>query len=201
MAESIDKEIFDSIRKRGRGFVFFARGYSHFSNPKRVQKALEQLVANGSIIRVARGIYCFPKKDKIWGTGYLYPPYDDIANAIAKKESAKIVPTGVHALNRVGLSEQLPLRFVYLTSGRSKTIKLEDGQELRFVHTALKNLQFYSRNAMLVTFALKEIGKENITDEQKEHVLQFLANEKKTHLKHDLALMPEWIQMIIQQLL
>ncbi len=201
MAESIDKEILTNIKKRGRGFVFFARGYSHFSNPKRVQKALEQLVANGSIIRVARGVYCYPKKDKVWGTGYLYPSCDDIAYAIAQKEGARIVPTGIHALNRVGLSEQLPLQFVYLTSGRTKNVKLENGQELHFVHTALRNLQFYSRNAMLVTFALKEIGKENITDEQKEHVLQFLANEKKAHLKHDLALMPEWIQIIIQQLL
>ena len=201
MAESIDKEIFTNVRKRGRGSVFFAREYLRFSNPKRVQKAMEQLEAQGLIVRVARGIYCYPKKDKVWGTGYLPPSYDDIANAIAKKEQAKIVPTGVHALNRVGLSEQMPTRFVYLTSGRSKTVKLVDGQELHFVHTALKNLQFYSRTAMLVTFALKEIGKNNVTQEQVQHVQQLLANENKSHLRHDLAMTPEWIQTIVKQVI
>lgn len=199
--ESVDNKILESIKKRGRGVVFFKDEYTHYSNPKRVQKALEQLVDKGLVIRVARGIYCYPKKDKVWNTGYLPPSYDDIANAIAKKERAKIVPTGVHALNRLGLSEQLPMRFVYLTSGRTKNAELADGHTLQFVHTALKNLLFYNRTAMLVTFALKEIGKDQLTDEQKEHVLQLLKEEDTNALKHDLALMPDWIQTVVQQVL
>ena len=199
--ESVDNEILTSLKKRGRGTVFFKDEYAHYSNPKRVQKAIEQLVEKGLVVRVARGIYCYPKKDKVWNTGFLPPSYDDIANAIAKKERAKIVPTGVHALNRLGLSDQLPMRFVYLTSGRTRSVQLADGRTLQFVHTALKNLQFYNRTAMLVTFALKEIGKEHLTDEQKQHILQLLENEDKSGLKHDLALMPDWIQTIVQQAL
>lgn len=199
--ESVDNKILESIKKRGRGVVFFKDEYAHYSNPKRVQKALEQLVDKGLVIRVARGIYCYPKKDKVWNTGYLPPSYDDIANAIAKKERAKIVPTGVHALNRLGLSEQLPMRFVYLTSGRTRNAELADGHTLQFVHTALKNLLFYNRTAMLVTFALKEIGKDQLTDEQKEHVLQLLKEEDTNALKHDLALMPDWIQTVVRQVL
>ncbi len=181
--------------------MFFADEYAHYSNPKRVQKAMEQLVEKGLVIRVARGIYCYPKKDKVWNTGFLPPSYDDIANAIAKKEHSKIVPTGIHALNRLGLSEQIPMRLVYLTSGRSRTLQLTDGQTLQFVHTSLKNLAFHNRTAMLVTFALKEIGKDNLTEEQKEHILQLLKQEDPESLKRDLSLMPDWIQMIIQQAL
>lgn len=199
--EGIDDKIIASIKKRGRGTVFFAREYSHFSNPKRVQKAMEQLVAKGLVVRVARGIYCFPKKDKVWNTGFLPPSYDDIANAIARKEHAQIVPTGVHALNRLGLSEQIPMRLIYLTSGRSRTLQLTDGQTLQFVHTPLRNLAFHNQTAMLVTFALKEIGKDNLTEEQKAHVLQLLRQEDPESLKRDLSLMPDWIQMIVQQAL
>jgi hypothetical protein len=54
---------------------------------------------------------------------------------------------------------------------------------------------------MLVTFALKEIGKDNLTEEQKEHILQLLKQEDPESLKRDLSLMPDWIQMIIQQAL
>ena len=199
--EGIDNNILTSLQKRGRGVVFFKDEYAHYSNPRRVQKALEQLVEKGRVIRVARGIYCYPKIDKVWGTGYLPPSLDDIANAIAKKERAKIVPTGVHALNRLGLSEQLPMRFVYLTSGRTKSIELADGRTLQFVHTALRNLEFYNRTALLVTFALKEIGRGHLTEEQKAHVLELLRKEDKNSIKHDLALMPDWIQTIIMDVL
>ena len=58
--ESTDSKIITSIKKRGRGTVFFADEYAHYSNPKRVQKAMEQLVEKGLVIRVARGIYCYP---------------------------------------------------------------------------------------------------------------------------------------------
>lgn len=197
--ESIDNSILTSLKKRGRGVVFTKDDYAHYSNPKRVQKALEQLVNQGHVIRVARGIYCYPKKDKVWGTGYLPPSYDDIANAIAKKERAKIVPTGVHALNRLGLSEQLPMRFVYLTSGRTRSIELADGHTMQFVHTALRNLAFHNRTAMLVTFALKEIGREHLTEEQKAHVLGLLQKEDGYSIQHDLALMPDWIQTIVME--
>lgn len=199
--ESIDNKILTSLKKRGRGVAFFPDEYAHYSSPKRAQKALEQLLAKGLIIRVARGIYCYPKKDKVWNTGYLPPSYDDIANAIAKRDCTKIVPTGVHALNRLGLSEQLPTRFVYLTSGRTKSVTLADGQKLYFVHTAPKNLQFRNKTAMLITFALKEIGKDNLTDEQKEQVQQLLRREDKDSLLHDLAYMPDWIQTITQEIL
>lgn len=197
--ESIDNSILTSLKKRGRGVVFMKDEYAHYSNPKRVQKALEQLVDQGHVVRVARGIYCYPKKDKVWGTGYIPPSYDDIANAIAKKERAKIVPTGVHALNRIGLSEQLPMRFVYLTSGRTRSIELVDGHTMQFTHTALRNLAFQNRTAMLVTFALKEIGREHLTDEQKAHVLELLQKEDKHTIQHDLSLMPDWIQTIVMK--
>ena len=77
--ESIDNDILTSLKKRGRGVVFTKDDYAHYSNPKRVQKALEQLEKQGHLVRVARGIYCYPKKDKVWGKGYLPPSYDDIA--------------------------------------------------------------------------------------------------------------------------
>ena len=50
--------------------MFYADEYAHYANPDRVRKALEQLTKAEEIIRVARGIYCFPKKDKLFGTGY-----------------------------------------------------------------------------------------------------------------------------------
>lgn len=197
--ESIDYKILKSLKKRGRGTVFYADEYAHYANPNRVRKALEQLTKAGQIIRVARGIYCFPKKDKLFGTGYLLPSFDDVAVAIAKRDGARIVPTGVHALNRVGLSTQLPMNFVYLTDGKSRKVTLLDGHSLQFIHTSPKNLQFHNQQAMIITFALKEIGKNNLTDEQLTHIVKLLNTEGKDKIMQDIALMPDWIQNIVQQ--
>ena len=43
--------------------------------------------------------------------------------------------------------------------------------------------------------------KDHLTEEQKAHVLQLLQNEDKNSIKHDLALMPDWVQTIVMEVL
>ena len=63
------------------------------------------------------------KIDKVLGLGILYPTFEEIAAAIARRDKAKIVPTGIYALNQLGLSTQLPMNVVYLTEG-SPTVNI-----------------------------------------------------------------------------
>ena len=195
--ESVDSKILAIVKKCGRGKVFFKQDLSRISNPKRVQKALEQLTDAGRIIRVARGIYCYPKIDKFFNTGIVPPSCDDVAAAVAKRDGAKIVPTGAHAMNRLGLSTQVPMNFVYFTDGKSRKIELLDGRSITFVHTALKNLQFKNSTAMLITFALKEIGQENIEQQQIAHIQNIIRQEGKDKIMQDIVRMPDWIKNII----
>ena len=152
------------------------------------------------IIRVARGIYCYPKIDKILGLGVIYPTFEDIAQYIAKRDKARIVPTGSYALNVLGLSTQVPANVVYLTDGSPRQIKLNSGKGIKFIKTAPKNLAFKNKLAMLLTFALKEIGEENINNEQKQHIANLLKNEDKSIIEKDFGLMPAWIQKLISNL-
>ena len=73
---------------------------------------------------MARGIYCYPKIDTELGLGVIYPSFDDIAQAIAKRDKAKIVPAGAYAVNKLGLSTQVPMNAVFLTSGESRKIEI-----------------------------------------------------------------------------
>ena len=52
---------------------------------------------------------------------------------------------------------------------------------------------------MLITFALKEIGADNITPEQEQAIMSLLRNETKESVMSDLALMPEWISLIVRR--
>ena len=168
--QSIEDKILESLGKCGRGTVFFADRFSRLGSAERLRKAMEILTKRGSIVRVARGVFCYPKKTpaflKEMGivSEYQMPSSDDIANAIAKRDRIKIAPTALHAQNLLGLSQQMVMNYVYLTDGRAKKVKLENGGLIEFKHTVAKNLAFTNRLAMLITFALKDYGQDGVTD-------------------------------------
>ncbi len=195
--QSIEERIITSISKRGRGAIVSPLDYAGYGDSKAVQKAFERLTASGKLIRVARGIYCYPKIDKVLGLGVLYPTFEEIAAAIARRDKAKIVPTGVYALNKLGLSTQLPMNVVYLTDGSPRMVRLDGERGIQFKHTAKKNLAFQNDFAMLLTFAMREIGEENLTPEQLAHVRELIKTVPFETIKKDFALIPAWIRKII----
>lgn len=198
--QSIDDKIYNKVRKCGRGLIFSANDFTNTGEPKSVRKALERMTNAGVIIRVTRGIYCYPKIDKVLGLGAIYPAFEEIAQYIARRDKARIVPTGSYALNVLGLSTQVPANIVYLTDGSPRKITLKSGRGIKFIKTAPKNLAFKNRLAMLLTFALKEIGEGNVTEEHKQHIADLLKNEDKAAIEKDYALMPNWIQLLISRL-
>jgi hypothetical protein len=72
--------------------------------------------------RIAEEVKTYPKVDK--ELGVLFPSTEEIAKAIARRDKARIVPTGVQALNKLGLSTQVPMKVVYLTDGAARTVKV-----------------------------------------------------------------------------
>lgn len=195
--QSIENKILTSILKCGRGKIVFPQDFASYGTPNAVHKAFGRLVASGKLLRVAQGIYCYPKIDKVLGLGVLYPTFEEIATAIARRDKAKIVPTGIFALNKLGLSTQLPMNLVYLTDGSPRKVKLDGERGIQFKHTAKKNLAFQNDFAMLLTFALREIGEENLTPEQSVHVRELIKAVPFETIKKDFALIPAWIRKII----
>ena len=62
--------------------------------------------------------------------------------SIAKRDKARIVPTGVYALNALGFSTQIPMNVVFLTDGAARKIKVGNGQGIVFKRTVAKNLSY-----------------------------------------------------------
>ena len=112
-----------------------------------VAKALERLTRKGGLVRIARGLYCYPKIDRKFGLGIQYPTVNEIAEKVARQSEARVVPTGMHALNVLGLSAQVPMNYVFYTDGNSRTVNLFNGRKLRFKRVALKNLAYQNKNA------------------------------------------------------
>lgn len=199
MTQSIENIILNSIRKRGRGTIFFSSDFSKLGEKSAVLKALERMTAAGIIIRVARGVYCYHKIDKELGLGTLYPTYEEIAQAIAKRDKARIVPAGIYAMNRLGLSTQVPMNVVYLTDGSPRKVVINGNRGILFKHVAPKNLAFQNQLAMLINSALKEIGQDNITEADKTRIKSLLSDESRDSVMQDIKLMPDWIASIIRE--
>lgn len=94
MIESIEDKINNSIKRRKNGVIFFASDFVRLGNGQAVNKALERLAKSQKIMRLSKGIYCKPKIDTELGLGIICPTLEDIAEAIAKRERTRIMPTG-----------------------------------------------------------------------------------------------------------
>ena len=145
---------------------------------------------------MARGIYARLHQDSILGT--IYPSTEEIAKAIAKRDKATIVPTGSLALNALGLSTQVPLNVVYLTDGSARKIDLGK-RKIIFKKTSPRNLAAIGAISKLAIQALKEIGKDNLKEREKEIILEHLKKEDPYKLEHDIRMAPEWIRVIMRQ--
>lgn len=194
--QTTDNKILTKIKKAKRGSLFFIDDFIAFGNSKTVAKALERLQKNGEITRVARGIYAILEKDSI--IGELQPSTEKIAEAIRKRDKSRIIPTGNLALNSIGLSTQVPTNLVYLTDGSARTIDLGK-RKIRFKKTSPKNLSAIGKISGLVIQALREIGRENVTENEIRIVLEQLKNEDPYRLEHDIRLAPEWIRIIMRK--
>ena len=198
MFKSVEEHIFINIRKAGKGTLFFIESFITYGNPEAVKKALQRLVNTGELERVATGIYVRPQTDSV--IGKLTPGIEEIAKAIAKRDKARIVPTGLYALNRLGLSTQVPLNVVYLTDGTARKVRIGN-RTITFKKTTPKNVAAVGEISRLVIQALRTIGKDKVTDDEIKHIQTLLSKEKPTRLQHDIRLAPVWIREIMMPVL
>lgn len=198
MIESSEIQILNKIKKAKRGSLFFVEDFLNFGNSKAIAKALERLVDKGEISRVARGIYARLEKDPILGP--VKPGAEAIVKAIAKRDKARIVPTGVLALNALGLSTQVPMNVVYLTDGAARRINIGK-RRIIFKKASPKNLATIGDISGLAIQALKEIGKDKVTENEERIILEHLKSENKYRLEYDIRLAPEWVRIIMRQAL
>ena len=58
--QDIEDKIYNKDKKCGRGIIFSSSDFTRYGEPKSVLKSLERMAASGTIIRVARGFFCYP---------------------------------------------------------------------------------------------------------------------------------------------
>jgi predicted transcriptional regulator of viral defense system len=194
--QSSHNQIELKIKKSPKGKIFFADDFVKFGSSDNVRKILSRLEKEGLLERLAQGIYLVPKKDELLGT--LYPTTEEIAKEIAKRDKARIAPTGSLALYQLGITTQIPLKAVYLTDAAQRVIAIGN-RTIQFKKTTPRNLAIKDHLLMLITQALKEIGYQKVTDLQIQKLKPFMLQLDVEILKSQLKFAPVWVQKIINE--
>lgn len=186
------------LSKVKKGSILFPTDFRGMGTEGAIKMALSRLVKEGKLKRVAHGIYYMPKTDPLLGE--LHPGAENIAEAIAQKEKILIRPSGASALNKLGLSTQVPTRLVYITNGSPRKIKI-GRMTVVFKATTSKKLAMEGPISGLVIQALEELDLTNIHPETAKKIKGLLLKENPGKLKHDLALAPARLHDYIMKLL
>jgi len=196
--QPIEDKIISRIYGRGRGWAFTKVDFIAEFGAANIHKALSNLAGSGRIRRVCRGVYDYPAYSELLQQP-LSPDLDQVARALARKFNWRILPSGDAALNLLGLSTQVPGRWVYLSDGPSR--KYEIGkQTLQFKKSALKEMGFKHRESGLVVQALKALGRERVTSSVIEKIRQQLDAKTREQLLKDTRTVTGWIHQWIKEI-
>ena len=141
------------IEEADNGTLFFNNSFPEFDD-EYVGQILSDLAKDGVIHHLSRGVYLKTEETRF---GLVYPPMEKIAEAIAQRDNAQVIPTGATAQNILGLSTQVPMNAVFLTSGSARKIQL-GGRTITFRRAVPKNFAVKGRYTCLIVQALKYIG-------------------------------------------
>ena len=163
-----------------------------------VGSILSELTTEGMLVKIAHGIYAKPRRSKF---GVVLPSVDKVVQAIATRDNAKVLPSGMTALNALGLSTQVPMNYTYLTTGSERTVNLSN-RKVVLKRGVPKNFCYGTRLISLLVQALKALKKENVGEEELNIIQQLVSKEtdKKT-LAKDVDMMPAWMKRIIKPML
>ena len=189
--QSIHSQLEDKILSLKKGAIVFVSDFAEFGTAENVKKVLLRLEKKQLLVRLAHGIYLYPKIDK--ELGILYPSTESIAEAIAKRDKIRIIPTGIYALQQLGISTQIPMNVIYLTDGAPRKIKVGK-RTITFKKTVPKNLAIKNKILSNIVQGLKKLGKENITDEVKQKINQALEKVPVEILKEEILNAPVWVR-------
>lgn len=195
MQNTVEYKVRRTLTRVRYGTVLFTSSFPQF-DLEYVTKLLAQFEKEGLITRIAKGIYVKAKKTRF---GVVYPSAFELVTEIAKRDKAKIIPTGETAANRLGFSTQIPMNTCFLTSGSSRTLKLGN-RTVTLTHGAPKNFAYKGKLMPELVQALRSIGENNITETVEKRVAQLLnETPEATTIEHDLLLIPVWIRQIIKR--
>lgn len=196
--KNISNQILSRIYGLGRGAVIAPNDFVDIAGQLTILKSLSRLTNEGKIRRLMRGIYEYPAQSRILKSP-VPPDPDAIARAIARSHGWTIVPTGNSALNRLGLSTQVPAQWQYFTDGPDKRYSWE-GRKLLFKHRTIKEVSGLSPKTALLVQALKALGKDRTGEAEITKLCSKLNEQERACALREARHVTSWVYEIIKHI-
>ena len=196
-AHSIDSKVLDRIRQKTTGAVFTPADFADLGSRVAIDHALSRGARAGRLQKLARGVYDSPRRHP--RLGLLAPSMDDIARALAGRDASRLQPSGAHAANVLGLSDQVPVRAVYLTDGRSRTVQIGK-RTVVLKKTTPRNMATAGRISGTVIQALRWLGQRHVDDRLIARLRKRLRENDRKQLLAYTRFAPAWIAGVMRRL-
>ncbi len=195
--KSVDNQLLSRICAKGGGWVFTPADFLDLGSRTAVGLALMRYARAGTIRKLARGLYDVPQKHPRFGQ--LAANSNAIANALKGRDAIRLQPSGAYAANILGLSDQVPVRLVFLTDGPSRRVKIGK-QEIVLKQTTPRNMATAGRISGTVIQALRWLGQRHVDDAVIAKLRRNLKPKDKATLLQDASYAPAWVGDIFHQL-
>jgi len=196
-AQSVDGKVIGRIRGKGKGWVFTPADFQDLGSRTAVGLALMRHTRAGMIRQLDRGLYDYPASDPRFGL--LSPSTDTIAEALKGRDAAHLQPTGAYAANMLGLSDQVPMKTVFLTDGPSRQVRIGK-REIVLKHTTTRNMAGAGTPSGLVIQALRWIGRAHVDARMVALLKSRLSDDDRRRLMKDIRYAPAWVADVIRQI-
>ena len=118
---SLPSQILTRADDSPEGTLLCPSALLHLGSRAAVDQALSRLARKGELIRVCQGVYVRPIQTRF---GPRPPAVEKVIASLSALWGETIVPCGGMTANALGLTAQVPVRQVYLTSGPNRKLKL-----------------------------------------------------------------------------
>ena len=185
---SLKAQILEYAASKPEGSAVNARGLLHLGTRSAIDQALSRLARDGKLMRVCQGVYVLPVETRF---GSRPPALDGVINSLSTLWGVTIVPSGGWAANSLGLTKQIPVRPVFLTSGTDRVLKL--GNMMAELRSA-PNWQLIAPNSA-VGNAVRAVAWLGPAEAGKglDAIRQRLTPEELLELADVQAIVPQWV--------
>ncbi len=163
-----------------------------------IKQALSRLTRDGTVQRVGRGVYAWPRFSSLFQEN-VPPSVDALAKAWARSNQLKIVPFGAYAANLLGLSTQVPAKYVYYTNGRTQRVRL--GKiDVQFLNRGPRTMDVKGELTAHIFQALRYLGNDGVTPEVVARVRSLIRSRDREDIQRSLELAPAWMKPVLERI-
>ena len=197
MITNYTSKIKEIISNHNSGWVFTHVDFSTLGSTATIEKVLSRLVASKEIKRIRRGIYYIPEVSR-WGE--VPPSQSNIIKALSKAFKTDFVPDGANALYQLGLTQQVPMKHIYLTEKQISPIYIGK-TKIEFKKVSPKKLSGAKSGVSAYLSAIEYLGKDEIQRENiKKQITDILNRDIATKLEEASKPRAAWIREVVQDI-